>query len=88
MNRRESERIAVQDVVVPAFGNGFTTGTIRRWLKEPGETLAGGDLLVIIGIGGHDIEVECPFSGTLAETMADIEDRVEVGQPIARIAAS
>jgi pyruvate dehydrogenase E2 component (dihydrolipoamide acetyltransferase) len=77
-----------KDVVMPALGMAQETGTLIRWLKEPGQSVAKGEPLMEIETDKATVEIEAPAAGVLANVTARPGDVVPVGQIIAVILAS
>jgi pyruvate dehydrogenase E2 component (dihydrolipoamide acetyltransferase) len=75
------------DVIMPALGMAQDTGTVLRWLKREGESVAKGEILLEIETDKAVVEVDAPASGTLAQVTAAEGDTVPVGRVIARILA-
>src|SRR5579859_605439 len=76
-----------KDVVMPALGMAQETGTLIRWLKEPGQTVAKGEPLMEIETDKATVEIESPAAGVLANVTAQPGDVVEVGKIIALLLA-
>jgi pyruvate/2-oxoglutarate dehydrogenase complex dihydrolipoamide acyltransferase (E2) component len=75
------------DVTLPALAESLEVGTVTRWLKRPGERVAGGEPLVEVETDKVNCEVESPCDGVLAEILAAEGQSVPVGEVIARIDA-
>ncbi|RMH68218.1 MAG: dihydrolipoyllysine-residue succinyltransferase, partial [Actinomyces sp.] len=73
------------DVTMPQLGETVTEGTITRWFKQVGETVAEDEPLFEVSTDKVDSEVPSPASGVLLEILAHEGDVVEVGQVLARI---
>jgi 2-oxoisovalerate dehydrogenase E2 component (dihydrolipoyl transacylase) len=73
------------DVTLPALAEALEVGTVTRWLKRPGERVAGGEPLVEVETDKVNCEVESPCDGVLAEIVAEEGQTVPVGEVIARI---
>ena len=73
---------------MPAMGESVTEGTITRWLKAVGDTVAEDDPLVEIATDKVDAEVPSPVAGTLLQILAAEDATVEVGSPIAVIGSA
>jgi pyruvate dehydrogenase E2 component (dihydrolipoamide acetyltransferase) len=58
---------------------------VRQWLKQPGDTVAAGDLLVAIGTPKVDMELEAPFAGVLKTILVEAGEIAAVGAPLAVI---
>lgn len=55
------------DVVMPQMGESITEGTLTKWLKKPGETVARDEPLFEISTDKVDAEIPSPVAGTLGE---------------------
>ncbi len=73
------------DVVMPKMGESITEGTIIEWRKKVGDSIAKDEILLEIGTDKVDSEIPSPHGGTIVELLAEPNDVVEVGIPIARI---
>ena len=73
-------------VSMPQLGETVTEGTILRWLKQVGDTIAEDELLVEISTDKVDTEVPSPASGVIAEILAGEGDTIAVGTPMVVIA--
>ncbi len=72
---------------MPQLGESVTEGTIGRWLKRPGETVAKYEPLLEVITDKVDTEVPAPEAGTLLEILVAEGETVRVGTVIARIGA-
>lgn len=70
---------------MPKLGESVTTGTIGRWLKQPGDALEQYEPMLEVTTDKVDTEVSSPISGTLVEILVAEGETVEVGTPIARL---
>src|SRR3954469_22041820 len=66
-------------VTLPALGESVTEGTVTRWLKQPGDTVAVDEPLLEVSTDKVDTEIPSPVAGTLLEIKANEDDTVEVG---------
>jgi 2-oxoglutarate dehydrogenase E2 component (dihydrolipoamide succinyltransferase) len=73
------------DVTLPALGESVTEGTVTRWLKKVGDTVAVDEPLVEISTDKVDTEIPSPVAGTLVEIVAGEDATIEVGGVLARI---
>ena len=71
-----------QTVAMPQLGETVTEGTILKWAKQVGDTIAEDEVLVEISTDKVDTEVPSPASGTILEILVDEGDTVEVGTPM------
>jgi pyruvate dehydrogenase E2 component (dihydrolipoamide acetyltransferase) len=74
------------EIVMPKLGLTMTSGTIARWMKQPGETVREGEPLLEVATDKINYEVEAPASGRLASNLAREGDEFECGAVIALIA--
>ncbi len=73
------------DVEMPQLGETVTEGTITRWFKQVGESVAEDEPLFEVSTDKVDSEVPSPMSGTLSEILVEEGDTVDVGTVLARI---
>ena len=73
------------EVTLPALGESVTEGTVTRWLKQVGDTVAVDEPLLEVSTDKVDTEIPSPVAGTLLEIKADEDDTVEVGAVLAMI---
>ncbi|HEX9864122.1 MAG TPA: dihydrolipoamide acetyltransferase family protein [Acidimicrobiia bacterium] len=72
-------------VSMPQLGETVTEGTILRWAKQVGDTIAEDEVLVEISTDKVDTEVPSPAAGTVLEILVNEGDTVEVGTALAVI---
>ncbi|AMT93892.1 pyruvate dehydrogenase complex dihydrolipoyllysine-residue acetyltransferase [Brevibacterium linens] len=73
------------EITMPALGESVTEGTVTRWLKEVGEEIEVDEPLLEVSTDKVDTEVPSPVAGVVQAHLADEDDTVEVGAPLARI---
>jgi pyruvate dehydrogenase E2 component (dihydrolipoamide acetyltransferase) len=73
-------------VIMPKFEMAQETGTVARWLKNEGDTVAKGEPLLEVETDKVTMEVEAPAAGILVNVTAPAGLVVPIGQPIAFIA--
>jgi pyruvate/2-oxoglutarate dehydrogenase complex dihydrolipoamide acyltransferase (E2) component len=61
-------------------------GTITKWLKREGESVAAGEVIVEVEAEKATQEVEAPVAGVLESILAVEGDEIRVGETIAVIA--
>jgi 2-oxoglutarate dehydrogenase E2 component (dihydrolipoamide succinyltransferase) len=66
-------------VTLPALGESVTEGTVTRWLKQVGDTVAVDEPLLEVSTDKVDTEIPSPVAGTLLEITAQEDETVEVG---------
>jgi len=72
-------------VYMPKFGMTMTEGTIVAWVREVGDRVEEGDILLHVETEKVETEMEAPTSGILVERLFDVGDEVPVGEIIAFI---
>jgi 2-oxoglutarate dehydrogenase E2 component (dihydrolipoamide succinyltransferase) len=82
---KESQATMSTDVTLPALGESVTEGTVSRWLKQVGDTVAADEPLLEVSTDKVDTEIPSPTSGTLLEIRVQEDDSVEVGAVLAVI---
>ena len=75
-------------VLMPALGESVTEGTVTRWLKQVGDTVALDEPLLEVSTDKVDTEIPSPFAGTLVEILVGEDETVEVGTALATIGAA
>ncbi|MCD4525062.1 2-oxoglutarate dehydrogenase, E2 component, dihydrolipoamide succinyltransferase [Nocardioides sp. cx-173] len=73
------------EVNLPALGESVTEGTVTRWLKQVGDSVAVDEPLLEVSTDKVDTEIPSPVAGTLLEIKAQEDDTVEVGAILAVI---
>ena len=72
-------------VQMPALGESVTEGTVTRWLKQEGDTVALDEPLVEVSTDKVDTEIPSPAAGVLQRIVAAEDETVEVGGELAVI---
>ena len=73
-------------VIVPKSGGVTSTkATVLRWLKQEGERVRRGDLLVELETEKVSYELESPYEGVLLRIIARESVEVPVGDPLCEI---
>ena len=72
-------------ITMPKVGHVMEEGTIVAWRKNVGDRIEIGNIVLEIEMDKANFEVEAFDSGTLAEILAQPDDVVKVGEPIARL---
>jgi len=75
-------------VTLPALGESVTEGTVTRWLKQVGDTVAVDEPLLEVSTDKVDTEIPSPVAGTLLEIKVNEDETVEVGAELAVIGAA
>ncbi len=74
-------------VSMPQLGETVTEGTILKWAKQVGDTIAEDEVLVEISTDKVDTEVPSPAAGTILEILVNEGDTVSVGTALVVIGA-
>ena len=72
-------------VTLPQLGESVTEGTVVRWLKQPGESVAVDEPLLEVSTDKVDTEIPSPAAGVLLEIKVPEDETVEVGAELATI---
>ncbi len=72
-------------VQMPALGESVTEGTVTRWLKAEGDTVAVDEPLLEVSTDKVDTEIPSPVAGVLVKIVAAEDDVVEIGGELAVI---
>ncbi|WP_435121947.1 dihydrolipoamide acetyltransferase family protein [Amycolatopsis thermoflava] len=70
-------------LVMPKMSMTMTEGTLVTWHKSEGDEVRAGEVVCEVATDKVDMEVEAPADGTLARIVAQPDDVVAVGEPIA-----
>jgi len=73
------------DITMPQLGETVTEGTITKWFKAVGDTVAEDEPLFEVSTDKVDSEVPSPISGTLTEIKVPEGETVDVGVVLAVI---
>src|SRR5438552_988318 len=71
------------ELKMPKLGESVTEGTIRKWLKQPGEKVEKYDLLVEVQTDKVNTEIPSPVAGTLKDVKVKEGDTVPIGALLA-----
>ncbi len=74
-----------ENVTLPALGESVTEGTVTRWLKKVGDTVAVDEPLVEVSTDKVDTEIPSPFAGVVEQILVQEDDTIEVGGVLAVI---
>ncbi|TJZ77796.1 2-oxoglutarate dehydrogenase, E2 component, dihydrolipoamide succinyltransferase [Rhodococcus oryzae] len=72
-------------ITMPELGESVTEGTVTRWLKAVGDSVAVDEPLLEVSTDKVDTEIPSPVAGTLLEISAQEDDTVPVGGQLAVI---
>lgn len=76
------------EITLPQLGETVTEGTITRWFKKIGESVAADEPLFEVSTDKVDTEVPSPIAGVLTEIRVQEGDTVPVGTVIAVVGES
>jgi pyruvate/2-oxoglutarate dehydrogenase complex dihydrolipoamide acyltransferase (E2) component len=76
------------DVTMPQMGVSVAEGTIVAWRVEVGDRIEADATIAEISTDKIDTEVPAPVSGVVAEILVPVEETVDVGTVLARIATA
>ena len=68
-----------EQVVLPALGESVTEGTVTRWLKKVGDTVAIDEPLVEVSTDKVDTEIPSPVAGVIEQILVQEDETVQVG---------
>ncbi|MFZ4487451.1 MAG: biotin/lipoyl-containing protein, partial [Candidatus Nanopelagicales bacterium] len=72
-------------VTMPALGESVTEGTVTRWLKQVGDTVAADEPLVEVSTDKVDTEIPSPAAGVLLAIRVGEDETIAVGAELAVI---
>lgn len=72
-------------VIMPKMGDAMEEGTVIKWLKAEGDTVAKDEPLVEIETDKATLELTAEYAGTLSKRIAGEGESVAIGKPIATI---
>jgi pyruvate dehydrogenase E2 component (dihydrolipoamide acetyltransferase) len=75
-------------IVLPALGESVTEGTVTRWLKAVGDTVAVDEPLVEVSTDKVDTEIPSPVAGVLLSIAVAEDSLVAVGGELAVVGTS
>jgi pyruvate dehydrogenase E2 component (dihydrolipoamide acetyltransferase) len=76
-----------ETVTMPKMGFDMSEGTLVRWVKGKGESVAKGEILAEIETDKATVEVDSPYDGIVHQLLVDQGSVVPVGAAIAIISA-
>jgi pyruvate dehydrogenase E2 component (dihydrolipoamide acetyltransferase) len=68
-----------ESVVLPALGESVTEGTVTRWLKKVGDSVAVDEPLVEVSTDKVDTEIPSPVAGVIEQILVNEDETVQVG---------
>ncbi len=73
------------EIKVPALGESIVEATISRWLKQPGEAVAIGEVLLELETDKVNLEVAAEYDGVLRSVNKNEGDTVSIGEVLGEI---
>jgi pyruvate dehydrogenase E2 component (dihydrolipoamide acetyltransferase) len=70
---------------MPSLGPDMEAGTLVEWLVKPGDRVKRGDVVAVVDTQKGAIEVEIYQSGEIEQLLVDLDTKVPVGTPLARL---
>src|SRR4029453_16975454 len=72
-------------LLMPEMGESVTEGTVLEWHVSEGDSVEEGQTMVEVSTDKVDAEVPAPASGTVSKIMVQVDEEVQVGNPLAEI---
>ncbi len=76
------------DVVMPKLGLTMEEGSVVRWLKNEGDRIEKGEVILVVETEKVEYEVESPASGILKNITGQAEQVYPVGEVLAVVEES
>ena len=73
------------DFRMPSLGADMEAGTLVEWLVKPGDRVKRGDVVAVVETQKGAIEIEIFEAGKIEQILIDLNTKVPVGTPLARI---
>ena len=73
------------DFLMPSLGADMEAGTLVEWLVKPGDWVKRGDIVAVVETQKGAIEIETFQPGQIEQILVDLNSKVPVGTPLARI---
>jgi pyruvate dehydrogenase E2 component (dihydrolipoamide acetyltransferase) len=70
---------------MPSLGADMEAGTLVEWLVKPGDQVKRGDIVAVVETQKGAIEIEIFETGRVEQILVDLDSKVPVGTPLARI---
>jgi pyruvate dehydrogenase E2 component (dihydrolipoamide acetyltransferase) len=81
----EREDLPVVEFRMPSLGADMEAGTLVEWLVKPGDRVKRGDIVAVVETQKGAIEIEIFDTGQIEQILVDLNSKVPVGTPLARI---
>ncbi|HEY3552929.1 MAG TPA: biotin/lipoyl-containing protein, partial [Solirubrobacterales bacterium] len=76
---------ATVQIPMPEMGESVTEGIVLEWHVAEGDTVKEGDTIVEVSTDKVDAEVPAPMDGVITKLIAQVDDEVPVGAPLAEM---
>jgi multifunctional 2-oxoglutarate metabolism enzyme len=78
---------ATVQITMPEMGESVTEGIVLEWHVAEGDAVKEGDTVVEVSTDKVDAEVPAPMDGVITRIVAQVDDEVPVGAPLAEMEA-
>jgi len=78
---------ATVQIPMPEMGESVTEGIVLEWHVAEGDAVKEGDTIVEVSTDKVDAEVPAPMDGVITKLVAQVDDEVPVGAPLAEMEA-
>jgi len=78
---------ATVQITMPEMGESVTEGIVLEWHVAEGDSVKEGDTVVEVSTDKVDAEVPAPMDGVITKLIAQVDDEVAVGAPLAEMEA-
>ncbi|HEX3042870.1 MAG TPA: multifunctional oxoglutarate decarboxylase/oxoglutarate dehydrogenase thiamine pyrophosphate-binding subunit/dihydrolipoyllysine-residue succinyltransferase subunit [Solirubrobacterales bacterium] len=78
---------ATVQITMPEMGESVTEGIVLEWHVAEGDSVSEGDTVVEVSTDKVDAEVPAPMDGVITKIVAQVDDEVPVGAPLAEMEA-
>ncbi|HEX5525716.1 MAG TPA: multifunctional oxoglutarate decarboxylase/oxoglutarate dehydrogenase thiamine pyrophosphate-binding subunit/dihydrolipoyllysine-residue succinyltransferase subunit [Solirubrobacterales bacterium] len=78
---------ATVQITMPEMGESVTEGIVLEWHVAEGDAVSEGDTIVEVSTDKVDAEVPAPMDGVITKLVAQVDDEVPVGAPLAEMEA-
>jgi multifunctional 2-oxoglutarate metabolism enzyme len=78
---------ATVQIPMPEMGESVTEGIVLEWHVAEGDAVQEGDTIVEVSTDKVDAEVPAPMDGVITKIVAQVDDEVPVGAPLAEMEA-
>src|SRR5215469_12999843 len=76
---------ATVQITMPEMGESVTEGIVLEWHVAEGDAVSEGDTIVEVSTDKVDAEVPAPMDGVITKLVAQVDDEVPVGAPLAEM---